>query len=270
MSSFIAKKLDLLCQKSHIWDMENRIASTPRSRHAAKLVRQRIERGNERLWRYADFGDLPFPAVAQALSRLTRAGMIERLSKGVYYRSRQTAFGKSRPNPAAIGKLASKRRTVFPAGIAAANLLGFTTQNPSAAKSRPVAEASHASSSAPRPSSTRGARRHGAAFPTPTRRCWTSCAAEGRKANSRRKRPSRGRLPSFPKKADSSICSKSRNSSRRVSARCSGRSASNSRKPPKALERLRRTLNPLSRFDFGALTGLACAQRWYAKERRRA
>jgi len=44
-------------------------------------------------------------AVAQALSRLTRQGIIERLSKGVYYRARQTAFGKSLPSPAALGSL---------------------------------------------------------------------------------------------------------------------------------------------------------------------
>src|SRR5580700_248263 len=92
------------------------------------LVRQQIERGGERLWKLEDFRDLPFSAVAQALSRLTRKGRLERLSKGVYYSARDTAFGKSRPNPAAIQKLASRRKTVFPSGIAAANLLGFTTQ----------------------------------------------------------------------------------------------------------------------------------------------
>src|SRR5216683_5162901 len=92
------------------------------------FVRRQIERGGERLWRLDDFRDLPFAAVAQALSRLTRQGRIERLSKGVYYSTRQTAFGKSRPNPAAIQKLASRRKSVFPSGIAAANLLGFTTQ----------------------------------------------------------------------------------------------------------------------------------------------
>ena len=74
------------------------------------LVRQRIERGGERLWRLEDFRDLPFAAVAQALSRLTREGVLERLSKGVYYHARQTAFGKSRPNPAAIQKLARGAR----------------------------------------------------------------------------------------------------------------------------------------------------------------
>jgi hypothetical protein len=59
----------------------------------ATAVRLRIERGGERLWRLEDFRDLPFPAVAQALSRMARAGTIERLSKGTYYRSRETAFG---------------------------------------------------------------------------------------------------------------------------------------------------------------------------------
>src|SRR5260370_23286787 len=101
-----------------------------RSHRVMGLVRQRIGRGGERLWRFEDFRDLPFSAVAQALSRLTREGTIERLSKGVYYRNRETAFGKSRPNPAAIRSLASRRKTLFPSGMAAANLLGFTTQMP--------------------------------------------------------------------------------------------------------------------------------------------
>src|SRR5712664_4211264 len=95
------------------------------------FVRQQIERGGERLWRLDDFRHLPFAAVAQALSRLTRQGELERLSKGVYYSTRQTAFGKSRPNPAAIQRLASRRKSVFPSGIAAANLLGSTTQTAS-------------------------------------------------------------------------------------------------------------------------------------------
>jgi hypothetical protein len=64
-----------------------------------------------------------FSAVAQALSRRTRDGTRERLSKGVYYRSRETAFEKSGPNPAAILQLTSRRKTVFPSGIAAANLM---------------------------------------------------------------------------------------------------------------------------------------------------
>ena len=66
--------------------------SATRKRPITASIRQRIERGGERLWRLDDFRDLPFTAVAQALSRLTRDGAIERLSKGVYYRNRQTVL----------------------------------------------------------------------------------------------------------------------------------------------------------------------------------
>jgi hypothetical protein len=39
-------------------------------------------------------------------------------------------------------------------------------------------------------------------------------------------------------------------------------------KRPATLGRLRESLNPLSRFDFGLLSGLPNAKRWQAKERR--
>ena len=39
-------------------------------------------------------------------------------------------------------------------------------------------------------------------------------------------------------------------------------------KRPRALNRLRASLNPLSRFDFGSLAGLPNARSWQAKERR--
>ena len=103
-------------------------SSASEPRQVASLIRQRIARGGERLWRYEDFSGAPVSAVAKALSRLALQGQLERVSKGVYYRSRQTTFGKSLPNPAAMRNLAAARKTVFPSGIAAANLLGFTTQ----------------------------------------------------------------------------------------------------------------------------------------------
>lgn len=101
---------------------------TSGKRPTARIVRDRIEQGGERIWRLSDFQDLPFSGTARALSRLAEDGVVERLSKGVYYRSRSTSFGKSLPNPAAMQKLAAGDRTVFPSGIAAANFLGFTTQ----------------------------------------------------------------------------------------------------------------------------------------------
>lgn len=38
-------------------------------------------------------------------------------------------------------------------------------------------------------------------------------------------------------------------------------------KRPRALKRLRASLNPLSRYDFGMLKVLPGAKRWQAKER---
>jgi len=102
----------------------------PLDRGTAETVRKRIESGGERVWRYRDFQELPVTAVAKVLSRLNRCGVIERLGKGMYYRSRMTAFGPSRPNRAKIGALPIKGKRVFPAGIGAANLLGLTTQSP--------------------------------------------------------------------------------------------------------------------------------------------
>jgi hypothetical protein len=52
----------------------------------------------------------------------------------LYYRPRQTAFGASRPNAAQVRSLPVGQRRIFPAGIVAANVLGFTTQNPARAE----------------------------------------------------------------------------------------------------------------------------------------
>jgi len=95
----------------------------------AGRVRRLIESGGERVWRLSDFADFPFQAVAQALSRLVRLGELQRLGKGLYFRPRQTAFGPSLPNPATVRALPLHQRAVFPSGIAAASLLGFTTQH---------------------------------------------------------------------------------------------------------------------------------------------
>lgn len=95
----------------------------------AKTVRDQIESGGERAWRLADFENMPFTAVAQALSRLFRLGIIQRLGKGLYYKPRQTAFGSSKPNPSQLLSLPIFGKGIFPAGCAAANLLGFSTQH---------------------------------------------------------------------------------------------------------------------------------------------
>ena len=233
-----------------------------------RRVRQRIERGGERLWRFEDFRDLPFSAVAQALSRLTRKGTIERLSKGVYYRNRETAFGKSRPNPAAIRSLASRRKTLFPSGMTAANLLGFTTQMPRQGEiatsalslprkligkdtlihtRRPEAWADLTEKDA----ALLDLLRHGAKF--------SELSQEDTIRKLLALLSKQGSLNRLLKVADSEPP--------RVRAML-GALAEKLGTNRRTLQRLRASLNSLSRFDFGMLIALPNANNWQAKENR--
>ena len=240
--------------------------SATRKRPITASIRQRIERGGERLWRLDDFRDFPFTAVAQSLSRLTREGAIERLSKGVYYRNRQTVLGKSRPNRAAIQKLASPKKTVFPSGIAAANLLGFTTQTAKRAElatsglslprklvgsdalihtRRPEAWASLTDIDAALLDFLRQAGRSSELSPEETVSKIKALLAE------------RGRFERLQKIAATEPP--------RVRA-ILGAVGEQIGKAPKALHQLRASLNPFSRFDFGVLSALPNARAWQAKE----
>jgi len=264
MSSFTAKKLDYLSVPSDTKGMEA-LANT---HNVAELVRRRIERGGEHLWRLHDFADLPFEAVAQALSRLTRKGVIERLSKGIYYRHRETTFGKSRPNPVAIQKLAARRNNMFPAGVAAANLLGFTTQSIKRAEvstsglslprkllgretvihtRRPEAWGDLAETDAALLEFLRGRAKASELSPDDTMRKTVALLSK------------KGRFEHLLKVADTEPP--------RVRAML-GAIGEQLGKDAKMLQRIRASLNPFSRFDFGALARLPHAREWQAKERR--
>ncbi|MBV9499972.1 MAG: hypothetical protein JO138_11420 [Acidobacteriaceae bacterium] len=236
------------------------------SRQFTAIVRRRIERGGERLWRFEDFRDLPSTAVAQALSRLTRQGLLQRLSKGVYYRPQQTTFGKSLPNPAAIQKLASRRKNVFPSGIAAASLLGFTTQM--AGRSEVATNAlslprkligSDTVIHTRRPEAWAELSDSDAALLDFLRRAGNT--SELSEEETLRKTlalfSEKGRFERLLKIADSEPP--------RVRA-IMGAIGEQIGKKPAALRRLRDSLNPFSRFDFGALRGLRHARSWQARD----
>jgi Family of unknown function (DUF6088) len=95
-------------------------------------VRLRVERGGvDRLWTYADFSDIKDRvALAAALSRLTKAGELVRVRRGVYYRPKPTLFGPSRPDPEALVDAALRARgdTPVPSGMREYGRLGLTTQ----------------------------------------------------------------------------------------------------------------------------------------------
>lgn len=234
----------------------------------AEAVRLRIESSGERVWRLADFEGMPFTAVAQALSRLARSGVVERLGNGLYYRSRQTAFGQSKPNTAEIRALPVRRRGVFPAGIAAANLLGFSTQN--AARVEVATEGfslprlivgKETVIHTRRPESWRGLSETDAALLDFLRNRGKSSELTPEETVARLLDHFRkaGRMNRLLKIAQSEPP--------RVRAML-GAIAQELGQPAKRLLALRQSLNPLSRFDFGRLTALKHAREWQAKERK--
>lgn len=242
------------------------MAVTRTSRRAtANLVRERVEAGGERCWRFADFRDLPFTAVAKALSRLARANTLRRLSRGIYFRPRQTTFGESLPNAAALQALASESAPVFPAGLAAANLLGFTTQTPR------NAEVATTASSLPRGLV-------GKATVVHTRRpaAWQRLTGEDAALLDFLRHA--GRSSELSPEA-TTILARAKLAADDRLARLLRVAAT---EPPRVrallgalaevqgaeaatLTRLRRSLNPLSRFDFGAFASLPTAKAWQAR-----
>jgi hypothetical protein len=238
------------------------------SRQITAKIRREIDQGGERVWRLEDFRGLPFTAVAQALSRMARQGTIERLSKGVYYRPRQTALGKSHPNPARIQSLASRRKTMFPAGVAAANLLGFTTQT---ARKPEIATISlslprklvgdDAIIHTRRPEAWAGLSETDAALLDFLRRAGrtSELSPEATLARTLSLLSEKGRYERLLKVAGTEPP--------RVRALL-GAIGAQLGKPVPGLKRLHASLNPFSRFDFGLLAGLKHAQLWQAESRR--
>ncbi len=97
----------------------------------ATRVLRLVERGSpDKVWTYEDFRSMPVMAVAAALSRLTKEGVLRRVRKGVYYLPRETRFGDTYPDPPRVAAAVLKRRGIAwkPSGPAAYNGLGLTTQ----------------------------------------------------------------------------------------------------------------------------------------------
>jgi hypothetical protein len=72
-------------------------------------------------------------AVDQAFSRLTRAGKLLRLARGVYVRPVESRmFGPHSPSSSKVIQFLAEQtgETIVPQGASAANVLGLTTQNP--------------------------------------------------------------------------------------------------------------------------------------------
>lgn len=229
---------------------------------AAASVRDRVKRGKARYWKHADFTDLPPAAVAMALSRLAREGALQRVGKGLYYRPAQTSFGPSVPAASGVASQ-TLRAPLHPAGLSAANALGLSTQNPGRAEYATPAPAS--------PTALRG-----------------SIVHTGRPAQRGSLSPQDGAiLETLRDRARYSDLSPERTirrllkllaDDRRFAALVAvgmvepprvramlGAIGQELEAPPRLLDRLKGSLNPLSRFDFGSLRSLRYARDWQAK-----
>jgi len=230
----------------------------------AKRIRRQIEKGAGKYWRQTDFPTFPPAAVNQALSRLARAGEVVRVSKGIYYRPRITRFGHTQPSQNEIQQLSTKRN-LQPAGVSAANLLGFTTQNAI------QGEFAISANSAPRKIVGSRARLH-------TRRPITWDNLDASDAALLDFLRFRGRLSELPptetkrrlltyfKQGDrfERLAKIAEAEPPRVRAMI-GAIGQEIGKSSKELASLRQGLNPVSKFDFGILGNLRYAKQWQAK-----
>lgn len=218
--------------------------------------------GRERYWQLSDFPNLSATAVAHALSRLSASGELQRVRKGLYYRPKMTAIGPSMPSAtAALAK--TFNAPLHPAGLTAANALGLTTQNPGRMEFATPATAA--------PGAMRDALVH-------TRRPHTRFGLsdqEGALLELLRDRahPSDldptetiNRLLGFVRSLSDfrRLATAALAEPPRVRAML-GALGQQAGAPPAALRDLRKSINPISRFDFGALSGLDYATEWQAK-----
>lgn len=95
----------------------------------APEVRTKVLRSRDRFWRPEDFTGSP-DAVAKALSRLTHAGELRRVRRGLYWRGEETRFGMAPPPPDRLVREVVAAPGTGPAGWSAGLALGLSTQVP--------------------------------------------------------------------------------------------------------------------------------------------
>jgi len=84
---------------------------------------------------YRDMPILPveYSAAAKAIERLIKEGIINRASTGIFYKPKNTAFGKLKPNEEELLKpylFEDSKRVAYITGTALFNKMGLTTQVP--------------------------------------------------------------------------------------------------------------------------------------------
>lgn len=234
----------------------------PSPNSVATRVRERVHDGGERYWSLDDFRDMPVQAVASALSRLAAGGELQRVHKGLYFRSKPTAIGPSGPS-GSENVARSLRAPLHPAGLTAGAALGLSTQNPARPEfATPAASVPSVLTGATvrthRPSSRYGMNAEDAAFlevlrdrarysdlsPDQTIQRLVALLSDTRR---------------FIRLTEAALSEPPRV---RAMLGALGEQAGAS---GDSLDALRSSLNPISKFDFGSLGVLPNAREWQAK-----
>ena len=228
----------------------------------ARRVRERVRRNGERYWRASDFPDLSPMAVIHELSRMAARGELQHVRRGLYYRPKMTVIGPSIPSASAAIQLTTGA-PLHPAGLTAASHLGLTTQNPG----RP--EFATPASSAPgaleratvhtrRPEARRKlGDRDGALLELLRDR--------GRQSDLSPEETARRLLRLVDDREDFARLARAALSEPPRVRAMLGALGQQAGMPERELHRLRKTLNPLSRFEFGDLRVLKHASELQAK-----
>ena len=227
-------------------------------------IRQQILSGGERFWNHQDLSDYPSATIAKTFTQLVKEGILQRISKGHYYHPRPTRFGYSQPVRSELPYQLTQTR-VYPAGVNAANLLGFTTQN--------AIDGTFATTASSLPTAWLGKR---AKLYTRRPSTWENLSAtEAALLDFLRSRGEWSDLS--PSETNQQLLNHLR-----VPGRFERLVAIAHAEPPRVramlgaigqelkyvndlLQQLRTDLNPYSRFEFGKLSSLWYAQEWQAK-----
>lgn len=234
----------------------------PSPHSVATQVYERVRKGGEHYWTLSDFNDLSATGVAHALSRLAARGELQRVRKGIYYRPKQTALGPSLPSANAIVALTAKA-PLHPSGLTAGAALGLSTQNPM----RPE----FATASSAVPSAVRNAVVH-------TGRPLSRLDLDAADAALLELLRDRARYSDLSPQetvdrlvkmlADHErferLAKAAHDEPPRVRAML-GALGEQAGASAKALDALRASLNPLTKFDFGVLRALPNAKDWQAR-----
>jgi hypothetical protein len=102
----------------------------------AEKIKKKIEKmADGDTFTYQDMPILPaeYSAATKVMERLIKAGIINRASTGIFYKPKNTAFGKLKPNEEELLKpylFEDNKRIAYITGTALYNKMGLTTQVP--------------------------------------------------------------------------------------------------------------------------------------------